>query len=373
MPVLDAFKGGNHLPLLRAASQTQFTILTNRAKLAEELPPNVTVVTLGRRIGPYYYGIADRLFARAVLRAYPSSHAFWQDFDVIHLNQTLGPSLLVLKETGRPLLYALHHPVTADRDVAVRETSGFERLRWRLRYAPLISAQRKLCRGADHLMVVSETIAARAHAEYGVPPERISVVPNGVDGAVFPLAAGGEDFDVIAMGSLLHPRKGFKYLLETYRFLAAKGCRIADVGRRSDEQRALLAQISGVRAFGTVKQEELLSLLGRSKTLVSASLYEGFGLSLIEALACGKPAFAFAGGAVEEVLTPVDSSLVVPVRDTQALAARILAFVALPAAERHARAAAYRAKVLELYSLSRSAEVLQAVYFKQSHPPSVAR
>lgn len=363
LPVLDAYKGANHLPLLAALPDVEFTILTSRTRPSgPALPPNVAVETLGGRLGFYEYGCSDFLFARAVMRRYPPAHAFWKKFDVLHINQAMGPALLRLRGTGIPICFFIHHPVSADLQTALEESRGLERLRWRAKYALLIRWQRKFCRTLPHVATVSRTSADRIAADYGCDRGKVHLVPNGVDGTLFTQGSSDADFDVGAVGSFVHPRKGFRYLAEAYRRLTAQGLRAADVGRRTDEQRAVLAAIPGVRVFGTVPEEELIRCMQRCAALLSTSLYEGFGLSIIEALACGRPAFAFGGGAVPEILAPIDPSLVVPPRDVSALVARVTKFLRLPMEEKRQRGERYRAAVLERYSLARSAVALRALY-----------
>ncbi|MDD4286975.1 MAG: glycosyltransferase family 4 protein [Candidatus Peribacteraceae bacterium] len=363
MPFLDVYKGGNHLPLFRALPDVQFTVLTGSVHPKDVvLPANVRAVKLDGRLGSYYYGFADRRFAREVLRAYPAGHPFWKDFDVLHLNQTLHPSLLKLQESGVPLLYAVHHPVTVDLGAALGECSPVEGLLWRARYYSLVVWQRRICREAPYIMTVSQTVAERLQDDYACDPAKISIVPNGVDGERFTVVDRKPEFDVIAVGSFLHPRKGFRYLFETYRALARDGVRIADVGKRSPTQRGQLQKLTGVTSFGTVPDDKIIELIQRSSILVSTSLYEGFGLSLIEALACGRPAFAFDAGAVAEVLVPIDPSLVVPIRDSAALVRRVHAFLNLSSSERLLRGSRYREEVLKRYSLAASAQALWNVY-----------
>ncbi len=342
----------------------RFTILTNRVKPADlTLPPNVSVVTVPGRLGSFYYGIADYRFAWLTLRRYPPAHAFWKQFDVIHLNQTLGLPFLRLRGCPVPTMYFIHHPVSADRSVALEESAGWERWLWRLKYLLPVWSQGRLARGIAHVTTVSKTAAERIARDYGRDAASIAIVPNGVDAKRFvPGESDGTEFDVIALGSFIHPRKGFPYLLDLYRRLGSQGRTIADVGRRSAEQETLLRQIPGVRRLGTVDDRELPGLLRHSRCLVSTSLYEGFGLSIIEALACGKPAFAFDAGAVREVLTPIDPSLVVPIRDTEALATKITTCLESPEADRQAKGREYRRRVTELYSLQASADALQALY-----------
>ena len=362
--LLTPFKGANHLPLFAAARDVRFTIVCNRSSVREEdLPSNVRVVAVPGHIGSYYYGFADFLFARRLLKQYPVTSEFWKGFDVIHINQTMGPALRKLRMCGRPLLFLIHHPVTADREVAVSESGIFRALTWRVKYTLLARWQRAMCTVAGRIVTVSQTMQKRIAADYRCPTKKISVVPNGVDGDAFTPVADAEcEFDVIAVGSFLHPRKGFPYLLTVYRRLAASGRRIADIGRRSEAQEAVLRGIPGVTVHGTVGGDTLINLMRHSRVLVSVSLFEGFGLSLIEALACGHPAFAFGVGAVPEVLGAVDSALVVPARDTARLVQLVDGYLSLSPAERDRRGAQYRQKVLNSFSLSASAEALQALY-----------
>lgn len=363
LPALDAFKGGNHLPLL-AACDAEFLVVCGKAKLDGALPTNIRVETLDVPLGSYYGGSMDARFAAALLRRHPPHDPFWKKFDVIHINQALHPSLLRLETSGVPVLYAVHHPVTADREVAIAEsrTNPFAQLLWRWRYRRLCAWQKTLCRAAPHILTVSETVKKRLAADYGADRARITVVPNGVDGEEFHPPKTAPAFDVVAVGSFLHPRKGFPYLLAAYRALAAQHVRIADVGRRTQAQAAALGAIPGVTVHGTVPHDQLVVLLRSSSVLLSTALYEGFGLSLIEALACGHPAVAFGGGAVPEVLGAIDPSLVVPPRDTAALVARAREFLALPAAERARHAKQYRDAVLKRFGLAGAAKDLLRLY-----------
>lgn len=361
--VLDPYKGANHLPLFAALSDVSFTIVCNRSKARPgDLPRNVEVVTVPGRTGSYYYGFADARFASLILRAYPAGSAFWKQFQILHFNQVMGPVFRRLRGAGVPVLLTIHHPVTVDRDIAVEESSGVVAMLWRLKYARLVAWQKAMCATCHHVMTVSQTVSDRLQKDYGIADDRITIVPNGVDGSVFFPDTAVPLFDVIALGSFIHPRKGFRYLAEAYRALGAKGFRIADVGRRSDVQVAVLRSIPGVTMHGIVDQPTVQRLMQRSSILLSTALYEGFGLSLIEALACGRPALAFAGGAVGEVLSPIDADLVVPVRDTSALVEKAEAFLCLSETEKRQRGEEYRKKVLESYGIEKAAKSLRSLY-----------
>lgn len=362
--VLDAYKGGNHLPLFAACNDCTFTILCNRNYVAlSDLPPNVTVVTVPGRIGSYYYGFADFLFARLVIKKFPLTSSFWKEFSLIHLNQVMGPAFTTLKHTRIPLLFFIHHPVTADREVAVEESGCLDAIRWRFKYFLLVWWQKKLCASADHVATVSNTMRDRIAKDYYCSVSKISVIPNGVDGAIFTTVPDSAcTHDVIAVGSFVHPRKGFSYLLTVYQALSKEGYTIADVGRRTDEQREALAAIEGVTVYDTVDSDTLVYRMRHARVLISTSLFEGFGLSLIEALACGHPAFAFAGGAVPEVLGGIDASLVIQPRDITDMTNSVCTYLDLSPSEREKNGAQFRKSVLGRYPIDLSATPLQKVY-----------
>ncbi len=334
------------------------------------LPANINVIELPGRSGPYYYGSADFLFASRVLGRYPAHDPFWKDFDVIHINQCLGLPFTRLTDSSVPILSLIHHPASVDRRIAIRESHGLGRLQWSARYASLVFMQKKLTQKFPHIATVSRASAEDIARDYEIPPEKISIIPNGIDGSLFASAVDETpEFDAIAIGSFVHPRKGFPYMLETYRKLAEKGCRIADVGRRTEEQLHALKKIAGVKVYGSVPHEVLTMVLRKSSVLLSTALYEGFGLTLIEALAMGRPAFAFEGGGVREVLDPIDPSLVVASRRSDLLVDRVMQFLALPDVERRSKGSQYRTRVLDLYGIEKSASALKNVYEKIIHKP----
>lgn len=323
------------------------------------------MITVPGRIGSYYYGWADFLYAKLLLRAYPQNSAFWQQFDVIHINQIMGPALRKLKECNVPVLFLIHHPVTADREIAIEESSFIEGLLWRAKYALLVSWQGAMCSIADRVVTVSKTMQSRISQDYQCDRKKIHVVPNGVDGNVFTFVPSEVcTADVIAVGSFVHPRKGFRYLVDVYRRLSQHNLHIVDVGRRTDEQLKAIEDIPGVTVYGTVDAEQLIYLVQHSRCLVSTSLFEGFGLSLIEALSCGHPAFAFDVGAVPEVLGSIDSSFVAPQKDTEALSSKILKYLQSSVDGREEQ---YRKAVLEAYSIISSADSLCEMYRKMAN------
>ncbi len=158
--------------------------------------------------------------------------------------------------------------------------------------------------GADLVISVSETAAGDISASLGVDPDRIAVVPNFAAPHFRPEGPARETAEryglgrfVMAVGDI-SPRKNLGALAEAVAQLGMEELELVIVGRGREG-----AQVNGHKArfLGHVPDEDLAALY-RSATVVCApSLYEGFGLTLLEALACGAPVVASDRGAHPEV------------------------------------------------------------------------
>jgi alpha-1,3-rhamnosyl/mannosyltransferase len=180
--------------------------------------------------------------------------------------------------------------------------------------------------GADHLIAISETTRADARRLAGVRPERIDVVPLGVDSARFvgngsearpdgrhaldgAAPAGLPERYFLSVGSD-HYRKNQWRLFEAWRQVSERipqglvlvGRQIyGDVFSRISSE--VVARTLGARVvwLPDVDDEALPGLYRRASALVAPSLYEGFGMTLLEAMACGTPVIASAVPAHREV------------------------------------------------------------------------
>ena len=107
------------------------------------------------------------------------------DFDVVHDNQCLGTGMLGMVEDGWPLLTTLHHPITVDHELALSHTTNaWQRFTTR-RWFGFLGMQVRVARALPAVVTVSQSSSKDIAAQMQVRPERMTVVPVGVDHTVF--------------------------------------------------------------------------------------------------------------------------------------------------------------------------------------------
>lgn len=206
------------------------------------------------------------------------------------------------------------------------------------------------------LALVSQVITTSRHtaealAPYGVPAERITPVPPGVDPA--PLAAGSSDatLALLCVANLV-PRKGHDLLLGALAHLKDLDWRLTCAGSlaRDPDWTDRLRRLCGeaglddrVAFLGEIDDSELEALYHGADLFVLASHYEGYGMVFPEAVARGIPVLATRTGGIPEA-APAEASILVPPGDEAALTEALRRLLAEPAAYGELRVAARRAR-----------------------------
>lgn len=302
-----------------------------------------------------------RTFAMRVWRMLRHRRA---DFDVVHDNQCLAPGILRLQEAGFPLLTTVHHPITVDRDLDLAHATGSRKRLALRRWYSFLRVQRRVIRRLEHVITVSESSRRDIAAQLGLDAARIGVVPVGVDEHRFRPVPGVSRVPgrLMTTTSSDVPMKGLVPLLEAVaRVRTERDVELVVVGRpRSDGAVAATIARLGlhdvVRFVRGIDDGELVRLYAEAELAVVPSLYEGFSLPAVEAMACGVPVIATTGGALPEVVgTDGETGLLVPPGDPGALAVAILRALAEPAL-RERIGAAGRRRALDRFTWRATAE-----------------
>jgi glycosyltransferase involved in cell wall biosynthesis len=214
--------------------------------------------------------------------------AFWYPFvlgrkraaDVLHCPTYRGP---VRPEV--PLVVTVH-------DLAVfRHPAAFNR--WTRTYSPRVVP--RVVSAARRIIAVSEFTRRELVELLRVPDEKIRVVSNGVDDEFTREGPAADGEYVLAVGTL-EPRKNLTSLVE-----AAKrnDVELRVVGARG--WGGVEVPGNGVHWLGEVSDADLARLYRGALCVAYPSLYEGFGIPVLEAMACGAPVVTSRGTAMEEV------------------------------------------------------------------------
>lgn len=184
--------------------------------------------------------------------------------------------------------------------------------RWYLKLAmPLY------CRRADQIITISSSSKRDLVQWYGVPEAKITVVHEAASAAFSPPSAeakeaarrryGLSDPFIICVGTI-EPRKNLTRLLDAMSQVARMGvtCELALVGKTGWLYEPILRHLASAptvrcRLLGYVPDDELCALYGAATLSVLPSLYEGFGLPVLEAMACGTPVACSRASSVPEI------------------------------------------------------------------------
>jgi glycosyltransferase involved in cell wall biosynthesis len=164
---------------------------------------------------------------------------------------------------------------------------------------------------AEAIVAVSAFTRAEIVDLLGIPHERVRVVPNGIEPVFRPEGRVEEGDYVLAVGTL-EPRKNLARAVQAAQ-LAGVELRVVGAAGWGG------VEVPGWR--GRVDDEGLAALYRGARCLVFPSLYEGFGLPVLEAMACGTPVVTTRGGATEEVAG--GAAVLVDALDPAAIAAGI--------------------------------------------------
>ena len=174
---------------------------------------------------------------------------------------------------------------------------------------------------ADELIVLSSS-QRRTFEDEGVDPGRLHLVPLGVDTELFrPLPRlRGRPFTIGFVGQVTQ-RKGISYLMDAFESLRVGSVRLLVVGRPVGPSQPWARE--GVDHRLPVARTSLPELYAEMDVFVLPSLIEGFGLTALEAMACGLPVIVSEHTFASDIVIDGVNGYVVPIRDASSISERI--------------------------------------------------
>ena len=306
--------------LAQEAVDDELIVVSNQPVDTDEpLPPRVRIATAPRRIARLVW---MQTRAASVLRDVGA--------DVAHFTNGIAPMI-----SRVPTVVTIH-------DMSLRLYPRYHPARRVLLNAPLVDLA---ARRADAIVTVSESARRDIVRLYKLDPGRVHVVYEAAAPSFRPVrdpdvlerirARYGLDERVILYVGTIEPRKNLPRLIEAF----ARARRAADLphqlacvgpygwlSRGIDEQIARAGVAHAVTFTGYVPFEDLPALYSAAEMFVYPSMYEGFGLPVVEAMACGTPVITGRASAVAEVgggaVAPVDPLEVDALADTLVRLAR---------------------------------------------------
>ncbi|MGU3537966.1 glycosyltransferase [Methylobacterium sp. A54F] len=254
-------------------------------------------------------------------------------FDIVHNNSLSRLALEPRRTAATPTLTSLHVP-------------PYDALRWFVQASP----------GPTHRLTVTSEAQRRAWWPDGAPPE-VSVLHNGIDPAVWPFCESG-DGSAVWVGRVA-PVKGTHHAVAAARRAGVPLTLFGPVEDPDYWTSEVAPRLGGpVRYGGHLAGPALAEAVGRASVFLFTPCWdEPFGLSAVEAMACGLPVAGFAAGAAPEIVG--EAGTLVPCGDEAELARAIPKASAIPRT-------IPRARVLRLFTRERWLDRCEALYAQVS-------
>jgi glycosyltransferase involved in cell wall biosynthesis len=270
---------------------------------------------------------------------------------VLHPHATSGLFLTVTRRWGKTPLVCHSHGTSRSHNVPLSLNGGEVKTGHSSRGIGFhMLRERILWSSADRVLVVSNAVMRDLTGLYGVNPEKVRVVYNGVDTDKFSPADGGPlpeqlknlgGKKIILFAGHFGLRKGIFFAIRAMKSVKSEipdahlvciGGTPAWLGRNDFEQ-MLREEVrrNGVEDCVTlldaVKNTDLIGFYRRSEVFVLPTYYEAFPKVVVEAMACGKPVLATRTGGIPELVVDGETGLLTPYGSPEAISEKLIALL----------------------------------------------
>ncbi|MCX7697940.1 MAG: glycosyltransferase family 4 protein [Candidatus Goldbacteria bacterium] len=199
-----------------------------------------------------------------------------------------------------------------------------------LPHPKIIEKELKEYEEADYICL-SSLFSKRTFIEKNVSEDKILHIPYGVDLLNFRKEIKKDNiFRIIFVGKICL-RKGVQYLLQAYSDLKLDNSELMFVGPLSEDIKLILEKYkNNFNYVGVVSQKELYKYYSQSSIFVLPSIEDGFGMVIIQAMACGLPVICTTNTGGEDIVRNGIDGFIIPIRDVEKLKEKILYFYENP-------------------------------------------
>jgi 1,4-alpha-glucan branching enzyme len=247
-------------------------------------------------------------------------------YDVIHAHDWYGAlwGAALKYSTNTPLIFTSHLPTRA----------GFTYTGHSIEIKRKMQLESLALRAADAVVAPSNNVADTLVHEYNIPPSSIEVISNGVYTDIFhPISSKQKPSNIyhLVSAARLTEQKGMTYLLDVVKQLTDQGFPISlDVAGTGPMLSQLQKEVKrlginkNVTFLGFMEKTALSRLFQKADLFINTSIYEPFGLVVIESMACGLPVISFSQGGIKEIIHHQKDGILVPPADTKTMTAEII-------------------------------------------------
>lgn len=293
---------------LMKKDQTEAFVFSSRKN---SLKNHVQIPSFGRTLGPLFFSLYISLKLEKIINKYK--------LDILQVYGGPGGVFLVRK-ANIPVIYVANHTYAQQFGHFKKKIYLFLMLLEKIGYVM-----------SKKIIAISSTTKKSLVHDYGIPPEKIIVIPVGINLDEFkPL----DDIKKIPSSILyvgrLDKRKGVQYLIRALRYVV-KGFPMAKlyiIGngnlRDSLEKLARNEKVDDhVTFLGKVPMKDLVKWYNKAEVFVLPSLFEGFGIVVLEAMACGTPVIGTKVAGIVDIIENKKTGILVPPEDEKKLGEEI--------------------------------------------------
>jgi glycosyltransferase involved in cell wall biosynthesis len=249
-------------------------------------------------------------------------HRIISEYGLDKLNIHSGPGgIFLLQRLSVPAIITCHHTYW-------QQSTYIKSQFWKRIFLPL---ERRTYRLADRIICVSADTRRILVDRYHIPEEKINVIHNAVDTDKFHPISNQPKQNIVLYVGRIDKRKGIEFLIRSMHFVVRQVpdalLLVGGTGSHLEKMKALVSRLNlerNVSFLGFVPDDQLNSLYNQARCVVVPSIFEGFGLTVIEALAAGTRVVGTDVDGIREILKDKDYGVLVKFGDCSALAGAII-------------------------------------------------